>query len=1266
MPFCTDGGGDLPLTVSVDDPGEFVFNSTDLGISGLDADASGTTNVPVPAFTGTANSATYNLDISYTNLNGSCPADTTIELTALRAPDAEFTLDAEVICGTPGDFTATLVTASNAPDTYQLELADPSVGTVTNNNDDSWTVNVTMAGIHEVVMTSANGLNATCSETFTANVTLNVPPPVPVVVCGATGLDFVTFTWADTGHDSYVVNEISVPPGGIVTRNGNSVTISGLSVGDEVTISVTGITTGCADNTSAEESCLAQSCPEITLTVDTIATYCANDDELVTIAFTADGSDGSGTTVFTIDGAANDGTFNPFTLGAGTYEVRLLLDEGCDFIATATIQINEVPSSGFSLPDGPICVGETVLGEIAGATESGFTYLWTTDPSVNVTPGADDGERNFTFPVADTYDVSLTVTSADGCAGDEVIEIIEVVERLSVPAVTCDTVQTESVTFTWPDQALVDSFGIQVNGGPEFFQTGTTLFVGGLSVDSTVNISVIAYGDTPCPDLTPGTASCTSVSCPALFIATPEDLTFCESDDTTVRTLLTTTVTGDNGGGELIFSGPGVIRIGDDYFFDVDTAGVGGHLLTVNFEEGMCTETWTFTYTVNPTPEAAFAVTNDSGDTANSDLEANGLESVTVCVGQPFTLAYTGTLTVADGADFRYLYSPDAPTLIDSVDFQTYESAYDIPGVQRICLVIEQDGCPSDTVCLEVVCVPPPEPLVLECGSNGSGEIIFIWNDIPEATVYDLFDENGNDLICSTSETGVVLTGMADATATYDWDFDGATANAGANESYDLSWPVAGMYTVALTVTRNGCVATTSREVIVESPADAGTALVSDEAFCEGIAEVIELSERLADETPGGFWAGGNLPAGALDAPGGRLNLALLNPGDYLFTYTVGGNVCDAVSSTVSLTVIGAPGADAGMTQTLTCSMGMVSLDGGNSETGEGYTYLWTSTDPNNVIMDADQLMIDVGQPGTYVLEVTNAIGCTAVSEVIVDAETEAPVMELEISQITCFASDNGAISVTGVSGGRAPYTFTLNGEDRGASTLFAGLEPTEYLLRVTDANGCFSDILLDITQPEELTVQLSFPGDSTTVNAGDDVFISAIVNGGNTIDTLLWQPDSLATGEGRNGISFTASETRMISVTVVDELGCSATDRQMLLVWRDRPVYFPTAFSPNGDNINDFYFIGGDLDQIAAIRDFFIFNRWGEMLYSGLQNGRTDIAVGGGDDGAGFLPNDPAFGWDGTLNGKMINPQVCVYTATVEFSDGEVVVYKGDFVIMR
>ncbi|MTB53277.1 gliding motility-associated C-terminal domain-containing protein [Lewinella sp. W8] len=537
--------------------------------------------------------------------------------------------------------------------------------------------------------------------------------------------------------------------------------------------------------------------------------------------------------------------------------------------------------------------------------------------------------------------------------------------------------------------------------------------------------------------------------------------------------------------------------------------------------------------------------------------------------------------------------------------------------------------------------------------------LVMTVNAVPVAS----FTTNGAAL-CVNTDLTVQLEGAVDAQANYTWDFDGAQSTDLGEESYLLAWPVAGTYTIRLTVDRLGCSAVDSMTVTVEASPNSGNSVADDLQFCVSETTPLDLSAQLVNQDPGGNWSvvAGSVPNGSLNATSGMLDLSNLGAGNYRFAYTVDGTNCAPASTEVAVELLAAPRADAGEDQILTCNMGMVSLNGSGSETGAGYTFRWTADDASVNIMDADQLMIDVGQPATYQLEVTNAIGCSATDEVVVTAEREAPVLELELSQITCFQADDGAINVTNVTGGRAPYTFSLNGEDRGRNTLMAGLQPDQYEVRVTDANGCFSDVLIDLTQPDELSIRLIFPGDSSIVDEGEEVFISASVVGGNAIDTLIWQPDSIKNRDGLSGIEFVATETRMISVTVVDELGCTATDRQMLLVRQNRPVYFPTAFSPNGDNNNDIFFIGANRDQVVEIRDFFIFDRWGEAVFTaGTGNGDGGIA-----GARGFPPNDPNFGWDGTLNGEPMNPQVFVYTAVVVFADGTEQVFKGDFVLMR
>ncbi len=466
-----------------------------------------------------------------------------------------------------------------------------------------------------------------------------------------------------------------------------------------------------------------------------------------------------------------------------------------------------------------------------------------------------------------------------------------------------------------------------------------------------------------------------------------------------------------------------------------------------------------------------------------------------------------------------------------------------------------------------------------------------------------------------------------------------------------ISWAQAGTYTISVTANNLGCQTTATHTMVVSDPPVAGTPATEPLVICFASTDPVNLPTLITGADAGGEWTvvSGTVPGGVLDPATGILQPASLAAGRYAFLYTVTGLSCPEDNAQVMLDILPAPLAEAGPAQTLTCAMGMVSLDGSDSEQGVGYGYRWFTEDASIMISDPTSQMIDVGQPGTYFLEVTNASGCTAVDEVVVIADTETPVMELEISNITCFARNDGAIRVMAVNGGRPPYLFSLNGEMIGRGTLMAGLAPGVYEVMVTDANGCTSTVELDLTEPERLQVRLVFPG-GTDVDEGDEVIVNADISGGNVIDTLIWNPDSLKTPGSLTGITFPATETRMVTVTVVDELGCSATDQQMLLVRRERPVYFPNVFSPNGDNNNDLYVIFGDPDMIEEIEEFSIFDRWGEYLYR-AEN---------------FQPNDPAGAWDGIHNGKFLNPQVVVFTAVVKFRDGTTESFKGDITIMR
>jgi gliding motility-associated-like protein len=95
--------------------------------------------------------------------------------------------------------------------------------------------------------------------------------------------------------------------------------------------------------------------------------------------------------------------------------------------------------------------------------------------------------------------------------------------------------------------------------------------------------------------------------------------------------------------------------------------------------------------------------------------------------------------------------------------------------------------------------------------------------------------------------------------------------------------------------------------------------------------------------------------------------------------------------------------------------------------------------------------------------------------------------------------------------------------------------------------------------------------------------------------------------------------------------------------------VYFPTAFSPNGDGINDAFtvFGGTNLRRIAGLE---VYDRWGGQLFSG-----KDLA-----------PNDDSSGWDGTRAGRRAPSGVYVYVARLLMDDGKEHLQYGSVVLMR
>ena len=113
------------------------------------------------------------------------------------------------------------------------------------------------------------------------------------------------------------------------------------------------------------------------------------------------------------------------------------------------------------------------------------------------------------------------------------------------------------------------------------------------------------------------------------------------------------------------------------------------------------------------------------------------------------------------------------------------------------------------------------------------------------------------------------------------------------------------------------------------------------------------------------------------------------------------------------------------------------------------------------------------------------------------------------------------------------------------------------------------------------------------------------------------------------------------VMLVVFDDVGCRDTVINPVFIAHGPKI--PTAFSPNGDGLNDFLnILGTGFKEI----NFTIYNNWGGVIYH-----TEDI-------------NDK--GWDGTYQGKDQPIGVYVYTAIVVNIYGDVIEISGDVTLVR
>ena len=202
------------------------------------------------------------------------------------------------------------------------------------------------------------------------------------------------------------------------------------------------------------------------------------------------------------------------------------------------------------------------------------------------------------------------------------------------------------------------------------------------------------------------------------------------------------------------------------------------------------------------------------------------------------------------------------------------------------------------------------------------------------------------------------------------------------------------------------------------------------------------------------------------------------------------------------------------------------------------------------------------------------------------------------LTDISCVGGEDGTIQLE-VIGGTAPFLYQWSTGITEPSII--NLTSGDYSYTVTDAQGCISMNTVSLQQPDSLMVSV----DSTpeTCNNDQDGSANLSISGGTPPYSVTWN-------DGLSGQQRTQLSSGAYLITITDDKGC--TLESSLLI--DRTCTPPTynVISPNGDDINDFWYVA--YIENYPENELQIFNRWGDKVFH--TNGYTNDWTGTNNSG--------------------------------------------------
>ncbi len=274
------------------------------------------------------------------------------------------------------------------------------------------------------------------------------------------------------------------------------------------------------------------------------------------------------------------------------------------------------------------------------------------------------------------------------------------------------------------------------------------------------------------------------------------------------------------------------------------------------------------------------------------------------------------------------------------------------------------------------------------------------------------------------------------------------------------------------------------------------------------------------------------------------------------------------------------------------------------------------------VLLNADTTQLtsgncDISATGTFTQILTNSNGCDSV---VIETVVLLPSDTTLVTATSCIPADTGTVS-----------------------SVFPNVFGCDSLV-LTTTQWISSWMIMD-------TMTTCDPASSGTFTSH---FISSQGCDSTVVEEVILLPSDLISLYDH---TCSVNDTGTITEHFTNKYGCDSVVQFITLLLPpdsciviSHDVYAPNVFSPNNDGINDVFFLSSGPNSVQSIPDFRIFDRWGSLVFD-----KKDV-----------MSNDPAFGWDGKMLGKELNPAVFVWVADIRFLDGKETILYGDVTLVR